>query len=291
MTDVLKSLKNFALDIKIAHSVFALPFAVSALVIGNVGLPSVKQNILLLVCMISARSFAMGMNRFLDRHIDAVNPRTQNRQIPTGNLTPKEGLTWSLVWGGVFILSAFFLNNLSGFLSFPVLAILAGYSFMKKISWLTHWYLGFCLGLAPIAVSIALLGYASLPVLFLGAAVTMWTAGFDILYSIQDIDFDQGEKLHSAPSRFGIKRSVMLSRFSFVAMIIFLLAAGYAVTAGVFYFAAVILIASILAYEHWLVRDLMTIGKTDKMGAAFFTMNAWVSFVFYVFVQIDYLLK
>jgi 4-hydroxybenzoate polyprenyltransferase len=281
----------FAADIKIEHSIFALPFAATALSMLEFARISASQLIFLLFCMVGARSFAMGMNRFLDRDIDLKNPRTQARQIPSGQLSPTHGLLWSVAFGVLFVACAFGLNSLAGILSIPVLAILAGYSFMKRISWLTHWYLGACLGLAPIAVSIALTGWVRPEILALGIAVTFWTAGFDILYATQDVLFDVSHNFHSIPARIGVQRAVLISRGCFTVMVLCLIGAGVIYgKAGPLYYVGVGLVGSILAYEHWLVRDLRVTGQSAKLNAAFFTSNAWVSVIFYALAQLDKLL-
>jgi 4-hydroxybenzoate polyprenyltransferase len=284
----LTSLLRFCKDIKIAHSVFALPFAASAVIMIPVPQLKISQIVFLLTAMIGARSFAMGMNRFLDRKIDGINPRTRQRQIPNGELSASHGLMWSLVSAIIFVASAFGLNTLSGILSIPVLFILCGYSYMKLLSWLTHWYLGFCLGMAPIAVSIALTGKIFPQVIAVGAAVMFWTAGFDILYALQDIEFDVKHRYHSVPAKFGARKSIIISQVCFAAMISALTVAGFlTVNSGPLYYCAVAAVAVILAFEHWLIRDVTITGKSSNINAAFFTANAWVSVIFYAVVQIE----
>lgn len=282
-----KSSIYFFQDIKIAHSIFALPFAAVALLM--IPLP---ENMLatlpcLLVCMVTARSFAMGMNRYLDRHIDKLNPRTADRLIPNGTLEAQFGLAWTLLMGLGFILTSFLISKLVGLLSFPLLLILAAYSLMKKLTWLTHWYLGFCLGLAPVAVSVALTGEASLPIILIGIAVMMWTAGFDILYSLQDQSFDQNKNLHSVPVKFGAVSAIYISRTSFVAMLLSLILCGIEAGFGVPYFLGLLIISLFLAYEHWLVRDVLKHGFSKNINKAFFNVNAWVGVLFFAVVQID----
>lgn len=289
LLDTGRSFRHFAADIKIAHSVFALPFAAAAFIVGRIPLPDFRQAALLLICMVSARSFAMGMNRFLDHRIDAENPRTRIRKIPSGAMTPKQGLFWSLVAAVSFVASAVALSPLAGICAAPLLAVLMAYSFMKKLSWLTHWYLGLCLGLAPVAVEIALTGAASLPVLLLGMAVALWTAGFDILYSLQDMDFDRVRGLHSVPGRFGPSASLWLSRASFAGTVVVLAAAGHLAGRGVIYALGVTIVAAILATEHWLVRDARADGRSKHINVAFFNLNAYVSVVFFVCAQLDFL--
>ena len=287
----IQSLRHFTADIKIAHSIFALPFAVVGLLIGGIEMPSLKQAAIAVLCMVSARSFAMGMNRFLDRNLDAENSRTINRGIPSGRLSPAAWLTWSLAFGVIFVASAALLSPLAGWLAAPVLAILAFYSMMKKISWITHWYLGICLGLAPIAVNIAFSGKAAPAVLFLGAAVMFWTAGFDIIYSLQDREFDKSKGFNSVPAAFGASRALTISRFSFVGMIVCLLISGSLIAAGKIYYMGIGVVAAILFFEQFLVRNIAANLDHIKIEGAFFTANAWVSVLFYCFVQWDYLTR
>ncbi len=290
LLDAGRSFRHFAADIKIAHSIFALPFAMAAFIVGKIPLPSAEQIALLLICMVTARSFAMGMNRYLDHRIDALNPRTQVRKIPSGAMTPRQGLLWSVVAAVIFVASAAKLSPLAGICAVPMLVILMSYSFMKKLSWVTHWYLGVCLGLAPVAVQIALTGEVTIPVLLLGTAVALWTGGFDILYSLQDMDFDRSKGLHSVPGRFGPSASLWLSRVSFGGTVSLLAVAGMLAGRGALYGIGVTFVAAILATEHWLVRDAKRDGRSKHINVAFFNLNAYVSVVFFVFAELDYLL-
>lgn len=283
-----KSLILFFQDIRLSHSIFALPFAAVGFLLSGAEFPGLITLLLLLACMITARSFAMGANRFLDRHIDRRNPRTADRLIPSGQLNSIKGLGWTLFMGLLFIVCAFLLNPLSGQLSAPLLLILAFYSLMKRISFLTHWYLGFCLGLAPVAVCISLTGTVTLGVLLTAIAVTFWTAGFDILYSLQDIEFDQKESLHSLPARSGVAKSIMISRWCFVAMILCLVLAGISADSGPYFYLGVFLVSLILIAEQWIVRNATLEINHIHINKAFFTVNGWVSVVFYCMVQIDY---
>ena len=174
-------LRAFSADIKLAHSVFAMPFAIVGLVLSGASWPSFHQAFLLLVAMVSARSFAMGINRYLDAEIDSLNERTVLRAIPAGRMLRQQSLAISLAAGAIFIAAAFGLSTMCGFLGVPLLVILAFYSQMKRIGWMTHFYLGLCLALAPVAVSIALTGSVPVATLLVAAAVIFWTAGFDIL--------------------------------------------------------------------------------------------------------------
>ena len=277
----------FARDIKIAHSIFALPFAASALVLARLPLPTAQQCSLLLVCMVTARSFAMGMNRFLDRKVDARNPRTKMRKIPAGELPAARGLLWSLVAAVLFLTASFALSPLAGYCAPVLLAILGGYSLMKHLTWATHWYLGVCLGLAPVGVEIALRGHASPAVIAVAAAVALWTAGFDLLYSLQDMAFDRDAGLNSFPAKFGPGTTLVTSRGCFLAMIALLAAAGVMADLHAIYALGVAAVAAILAYEHWIVRDARDTGASTRLNVAFFNANAYVSVVVLAFVLLD----
>ena len=283
----LPSLAVFASDIKLAHSIFAMPFAASAFVLAALPLPSARQCLLLVVAMVTARSFAMGMNRYLDRRVDAANPRTRGRRIPSGDLRATHGLAWSLLAAAVFTVVAWELSPLAGFCAPPLLVVLMLYSYMKRWTILTHWYLGFCLGLAPVAVEVALRGQISLPTALLGLAVALWTAGFDVLYALQDLTFDQETGLKSIPSRFGPRRSLWISRACFAAMVVLLGLAGVASDRSVVYYLGVVAVAALLTWEHVLVRDARDTGVSRHLNVAFFNLNAYVSVVFCAFAVLD----
>ncbi len=287
-SEAIGSLVAFSRDIKIAHSIFALPFAASAVLLAEgLAAPTVRQGALLLACMVTARSFAMGINRFLDRNVDAANPRTKGRKIPAGELSPRAGLTWTIVAALLFMGAAASLSALAAACAPFVLAILAAYSLMKHLTWLTHWYLGLCLGVAPIGVEVALSGRATPAVLAVGAAVAFWTAGFDLLYSLQDMRFDRRAGLRSFPARFGAWTTVTVSRVSFGTMVALLAYAGIAAGRSTVYFVGVAAVAAVLALEHWLVRDARLDGRSKNLNLAFFNANAYVSVLFLAFVVAD----
>ncbi len=285
---ILKTLEVFAADIKLSHSIFALPFVGVALTMTGLSGLTATRCLQIVTCMILARSFAMGANRYLDRHIDKENERTKSRALPAGRVNESAYLLVTLCCAVAFVLMAFTLSNLAGFLSPLLLLVLGFYSLMKKISWGTHWYLGFCLGLAPIATQLALYDEVTRPIILLGMAVTFWTAGFDILYSLQDREFDRSNGLHSAPAMLGHKKAIWLSRLSFVAMILCLNFAGRDFGAGFLWGLGVVFVALILGFEHWLIRDAMTQGTSKKINVAFFNLNALVSVVFLFFALLDF---
>lgn len=281
-------LEAFAADIKLAHSIFALPFVGVALTMTGFSGMTLLRFIQILICMVLARSFAMGMNRYLDRHIDRENDRTKVRALPAGLVNHKAYLAVTLACGVGFIFVAASLSPLAGRLSPLLLAVLAFYSLMKKISWLTHWYLGLCLGLAPIATELALFDHISWPIVLIGLAVTFWTAGFDILYSLQDREFDVTKGLHSVPAKLGHRKAIWLSRLSFVLMIVCLFGAAKEIGAGLWWNIGTGVVASILIAEHWIIRDAMVTGKSEKINMAFFNLNALVSVLFFGFALVDF---
>jgi len=279
---------TFLRDIKFSHSIFAFPFAVSAFFLVDLPLPTNTQLVALVVCMVAARSFAMGANRIFDRKIDLMNPRTAGRSIPAGKLKLNYAWLYFALSGVVFIASTSLLSTVALYASVPVLIFLAGYSFMKRIHYLTHIYLGLCLGLAPNAVFAALTNSFSLPLIVLGLAIAVWTAGFDILYALQDYKFDREQGLQSIPAFFGPRPAVIISRFLFGAMILLLLIVGHLTSAGVIYYLGVSFVTAGLVYEHVLLRNFYgkNTGEVDipNIGKIFFDLNAGVSVVFMLFV-------
>jgi 4-hydroxybenzoate polyprenyltransferase len=287
MSSIAKEFKEYLKDIKFSHSIFAFPFAISAFFLERLPIPTVQQVLLLIVCMISARSFAMGVNRLFDWKLDRENPRTVDRSIPAGKLKVGNAWMFTLGFALVFVVSTFYLSEVAFYASVPVLIFLGGYSLMKRIHFLTHLYLGLCLGLAPNAVYVALTGSLSRPMVFLGLAIAVWTAGFDILYSLQDMKHDKKVGLNSVPSFFGTRGAVYISRGLFLAMILLLVMVGINLNLGLFYFTGVVIVSLALAYEHWLVRGILSEGQTVNIGKAFFDINAWVSIGFLLFVILE----
>ena len=208
--NISRSLVFFAKDIKISHSIFALPFAAAGVLLSNIKGYSFFELFLLLLCMISARSFAMGINRIVDRKIDKKNDRTKTRQIPMLKLQTWQASFWVSLSALIFCSASFAFNFETGVLSVLVLFILGFYSWWKRFSWACHFYLGFCLGLSPIAAEIALSHELSFVVFLLGLSICLWTAGFDIIYAIQDLEFDRKHGLYSIPARFGVQKSILI---------------------------------------------------------------------------------
>lgn len=275
----LAKLKLFCSMVKIEHSVFALPFAYIGLFWSAKGWPGLKNFLLLTLAMVAVRSFAMTVNRLADLKFDAKNPRTQDRPLVSGDLTLKEGYVFLIITAFIFILACLGLNNLCFYLSFPALFWASFYSFSKRFTWLCHFLLGSVLGLAPVAGWIAYNpGFALAPIL-LGLGVLFWVAGFDILYSLQDIEFDQQEGLFSIPACFGKKAGIAFAKFSHGIAFLFFILAGLANISGWMYFLGVLVIGIILFIEHRLISP------TDlrRINLAFFTLNGFIAiFLFFI---------
>ncbi len=269
--------------IKWEHSIFALPFALTATLLAAHGLPAFRTLVWILVAMVTARSCAMAFNRWADAELDAANPRTRSRAIPAGLLSREFVLGFTLLMGALFVVAAAALNRLTLYLSPLVLAVLLAYSYMKRITRWSHLVLGLALGLAPTAAWIAVRGTLDARILVLTCAVTLWVGGFDVLYACQDYEHDRSAGLHSLPQAIGIPAAFWAARAMHLLMMALLTWFGWLFhfqTAGWLGVAAV---ALLLGYEHLIVspRDLR------RLNAAFFTMNGVIAMVFLAFVAVD----
>ncbi len=277
----LASAGAFARDIKLAHSVFALPFALAAGWLVSRGVEvGWQQWLWIVVAMVGARSSAMGFNRIVDRRIDAQNPRTRDREIPGGRLSVPAAWAWTLAFTAVFVGAAAMLHPLCLKLSPVALAVIWGYSLTKRWTALCHLVLGVGLGLAPVAVWIALTGSVQLPALLLGGAVASWVAGFDVLYSLQDRDFDAERGLHSIPVALGERGALVASGLLHLVTAGLLAALPLTVPLSWPYFIGWALITGVLIYEHAIVRP----GDLSRLDKAFFAANGWISMGFLVAV-------
>ncbi len=277
-----QKIKDFSELVVFEHTVFSLPFIFLAMVVAAKGWFGFKLLVLGLFAAVSARNFAMGVNRYLDRDVDALNPRTKNRPSVDGRVSPKAMLAFIAINGAVFVFVAYLINSLAFKLSIPILFILGIYTVFKRFSALAHLVLGVSLGLAPIAGAVAVLGAIPLWVVILSIGVTFWVAGFDLLYSLQDMEFDKKHNLHSIPSRLGAKNTLLIA------------ASFHTITVLCWYFfvklanlhslalLAVAISALMLGYEHYLVRKDFT-----KIDRAFFTVNGYLGFVFFILVTLD----
>jgi 4-hydroxybenzoate polyprenyltransferase len=276
-------LGRFLRLIRFSHTIFALPFALGALVVSANGLPSLRVLLLVLACMVFARTAAMLFNRFVDWSLDQRNPRTSSRHL----LLPRPAVLASLIVSSVlFFVSAAAINRLTLLLSPGALAVIFLYSLTKRFTASTHFFLGLALGLAPVGAWIAQTGRLDVPPLILAAGVICWVAGFDLIYATQDYDFDRQEGIHSLVVKLGVQRALRLAQFLHVAMFVALLGFGIVAKLGVVYFWAMLPVAGALAYEHWSAARLDLAG----INRAFFQSNAFVSAVFLLAVCADRLL-
>ena len=273
--------------IKWEHSVFALPFALTAMLLAANGLPGWRTLAWILVAMVAARSAAMAFNRWADADLDATNPRTKNRAIPAGLLSRNFVLGFTVLSAAVFVLAAAELNRLALELSPLVLAVLLGYSYMKRITRWSHMVLGLALGLAPAAAWIAVRDSLDVRILVLTAAVTLWAGGFDVLYACQDYEHDRTEGLHSLPLAAGIPAALWTARAMHIAMLGLLVWFGILFHFWTVGWLGIGTVGLLLAYEHSLVspRDMR------RLNAAFFTMNGVIAMVFLGFVAGDLWLR
>ena len=272
--------------IKFEHSIFALPFALTGAMLAVRGWPTWRQLLWLVVAMVGARSAAMTFNRIADLKLDALNPRTRMRALPTGQISLRFALGFTFLSCALLVLAAHELNPLAFKLSPLVLAVLIAYSYTKRFTILSHVVLGSCLGMSPIAAWIALRGEVSLSVLLLGGAVTLWTAGFDIIYACQDIEFDHALGLHSVPKRYGIRVALYASAILHVLMLGLLATVALRENLGWIAMAGLVAVAFLLAYEHALVKP----SDLSRVNAAFFTVNGYISVLFFITWAADILI-
>jgi 4-hydroxybenzoate polyprenyltransferase len=274
--------------IKFEHSIFALPFALTGALLavregGLEGAQLWRKLAWIVVAMVGARSAAMAFNRLIDADIDARNPRTRMRHIPAGLLSASFGWGFVAVTSALFVLAAYELNTLCFRLAPVALGVIFTYSFTKRFTPFSHLVLGFALGIAPAAAWIAIRGSLDPRILWLTAAVTCWTAGFDIIYSCQDFEFDSDAGLFSLPRRLGIAGALRISRLLHVVMLACLLALVYTLHLGALSVAGVAVVAGLLIYEHRLVKA----DDLSRVDAAFFTMNGYLSVLFFLFWAAD----
>ena len=269
--------------IKFEHSIFALPFALTGALLAVRGWPSWRQALWIVVAMVAARSAAMTFNRIADLRFDALNPRTRMRALPAGHLSLRFAAGFTILACALLMWAAFELNPLAFKLSPAALLLLFGYSYTKRFTSFSHIVLGACLGASPIAAWIALRGDLSTGVVLLGVAVTLWVAGFDIIYACQDLDFDQRLGLHSFPRRYGVRSALIFSGALHVLMLVLLVVVARMEGLGWIAFSGLAAVALLLSYEHTLVKP----SDLSRINAAFFTINGYVSVLFFVSWAVD----
>jgi len=284
----MSQVKNYLSLIKFSHTIFAMPFALIGFVLGLrdhfIYQTTVDQVwlkfILVLLCMITARSTAMAFNRYLDRHFDKLNPRTAIREIPAGIIKAEKALVFIGINMAIFITATFFINSICFYLSPVALFVILFYSYTKRFTYLCHLVLGIGLSLAPIGAYLAVTGsFAILPLLF-SFAVIFWVSGFDIIYALQDIDFDQSQSLYSIPSQWGLKQSLSISRILHVLSASFVIAAYFVGGFHFLYLFGLFIFIGMLIYQQSIVKP----HDLSKVNLAFMTANGIASIVFSVFV-------
>ena len=316
----MSTIKNYLSLIKFSHTIFAMPFALIGFFLGmsfirrwripddffNLPYPNTRTNyshgvpwndtdlwkdqlpvfILVILCMVFARSAAMAFNRYLDRKYDALNPRTAIREIPKGMITPKNALAFTIVSCFLFLVSCFFINRICFYLAPVALAVVLGYSYTKRFTALCHLILGLGLSLAPIGAYLAVTGvFHWLPLLF-SFAVLFWVSGFDIIYALQDVEFDQSQQLYSIPASVGKSKALRISELLHLLSALCVIAAGYYGNFGWLYWIGLIVFIGMLIYQHSIVKP----NDLRRVNLAFMTANGIASVVFAVFVISDILL-
>jgi 4-hydroxybenzoate polyprenyltransferase len=272
--------------IKFSHTIFALPFALTGALLAARGVPAWPQLFWIVMAMVGARTAAMAMNRLIDAEIDAKNPRTATRAIPAGLLGKGTVILFIVLAVALMLYAAARLNPLCLKLAPVALFFLVLYSYCKRFTAFAHIVLGLCLGAAPVGAWVAIRGTIDLPVVLLGLAVLVWVAGFDILYALQDLEFDRRTGLHSIPVRLGVNGSLWLSRLFCLLTVVLLLAVHQLLGLGGFFLAGVGVATLLLAYEQWLLRG----GDLSRLDLAFFTMNGYVSIAVFVGTLLDVLI-
>jgi 4-hydroxybenzoate polyprenyltransferase len=287
---MLKRVASYFSLVKFSHTIFAMPFAFIGFFLGiksNVHQFTTSQLSILFVfvvaCMVFARSAAMAFNRYLDRHYDALNPRTATREIPKGVIRPTQALSFTVVMAILFIATTWLINSVCFVLSPVALTVILGYSYAKRFTPLCHLILGLGLSLAPIGAYLAVTGQFSLvPVLF-SLSVICWVSGFDIIYALQDVDFDRSQQLYSIPSWVGKSRALLLSRLLHVCSFFLIAAAGWSGGFGLIYWFGALLYGSLLVYQQVLVKP----HDLSRVNLAFMTANGLASVIFSFFVIVD----
>ena len=283
----MKRLISYLRMIKIEHSLFALPFALSAMFLAADGFPSVWIFVWIFVCMVAARSAAMGINRWADAEIDARNPRTAEREIPAGKISKQTALIFILASFALYFTACAMLNRLTLLLSPLPILIFIIYAYSKRFTVFCHLILGLALGLAPLGAWIAVSGSFDTRILLLGIGVMFWACGFDILYALQDIQIDRKEGLYSIPAFLGVPASMLLARGLHGLALLLFFAHGWYFGLGWLYFTGFALSAALLIYEHRLV----IIYGTAKLDTAFFNMNALLSIILFLATSLDIFVK
>lgn len=287
MATIITKIKIFLEMIKFSHTVFALPFALTGALLAAGGLPTIHQTLWIILAMVGARTAAMAMNRLIDAGIDARNPRTAIRAIPAGLISKGLTLFFIVAATALMLIAAKMLNPLCLMLSPIALFFLLFYSYCKRFTALAHVVLGICLAAAPIGAWVAIRGSIDPPALVLGGVVLFWVAGFDILYALQDLEFDRSAGLHSIPVLLGVTGSIRTARIFHTIMVSLLFTLYNFMHLGTLFLCGILISAVMLIYEHWLLRN----GDLNKLDAAFFNMNGYISVALLLFTAADVLTR
>lgn len=281
-----QTVSNYLSLVKFSHTVFALPFAVIGYFLAirfTTNVFNLKLFGLIILCMIFARSAAMAFNRYIDKHIDAANERTAVREIPSGAVKPRSALVFVIINCMLFVTATYFINTICFYLSPVALAVVLGYSYTKRFTALCHLVLGIGLSLAPIGAYLAVTGEFNLLPLLFSFAVLFWVSGFDVIYALQDEEFDKSKNLKSIPVVLGKVKALTFSSLLHIASASFIIYAGVYAHFGIWYWLGTLVFISLLFYQHTLV----TPADLSKVNIAFFTTNGIASIIFSTFVLID----
>ena len=287
MNSIKKTLADFSELVMFKHSVFSLPFIFIAMLVASYhdsgsGWFGWRLLFLGILAAVTARNFAMGVNRYLDRDVDILNPRTKNRPSVDGRVSNAQMIGFILINALLFVLVAYLVNTLAFQLAVPILLILGAYTLFKRLSALAHLILGVSLGLAPIAGVVAVSGEITLWSISLALGVMFWVAGFDLLYSLQDIEFDKANGLHSIPSKFGAQNTMRIARVFHILAVLLWGYFVYLADLGFWAELSVLLSAIMLSYEHYIVNK-----DFNKIDKAFFTVNGYLGFVFILLIIVE----
>ncbi|PMP63096.1 MAG: 4-hydroxybenzoate octaprenyltransferase [Sulfurihydrogenibium sp.] len=280
---MINKIKTYFELIKFSHTIFALPFAISSVFIVEKGIPEIEKMFWIVMALVFARTAGMAFNRYIDAPIDKMNPRTKNWPSAKGEVKPWEMMALGLISSILFMFSSYNLNMLAFWLSPVVILLLLIYPAGKRFTQYVHLILGLVYFLIPVAVSIALKGYVEPASLTLGLAMAFWVSGFDILYALQDYEFDKSFGIYSIPAKYGIKKAILIARFFHFLTFVFVILTGLIANLGTVYFVGVFILSGFLVYEHLLIKE----NDLSKINKAFFTVNGFVSIIYMIFVILD----
>jgi len=285
---MVKRIKNYLSLVKFSHTIFAMPFAFIGFFLAIKDSPdsiSIKLLLLVLLCMVFARNAAMSFNRLVDRHYDLNNPRTNQREIPKGVITPKASAYFTLINSILFIATTYFINPLVLLLSPVALFVVLFYSYTKRFTWLCHFVLGLGLSLAPIGAYLAVTGKFNLVPLLYSFIVFFWVAGFDIIYALQDESFDKSQNLKSIPAKVGIKKALHIATLLHIVVTAIVLLIGIKFDFNIWYWLGSLVFITLLGYQHFIVSP----NDLSRVNIAFATTNGIASIIYSIFNIISYL--